>query len=58
TREHVPVLAIGNGLPAGDIGARATFADIGQTLAVFFGLEPLPEGESFLRRRERRTGAA
>ncbi|NBD96212.1 MAG: phosphopentomutase, partial [Gammaproteobacteria bacterium] len=57
TREHLPVLAIGNGLPAGDIGARATFADIGQTLAAFFGLEPLPDGESFLPGTERKEAS-
>jgi len=48
TREHVPMLARGAGLAPGPIGARATFADIGQTLAAHFGLEPLPKGESFL----------
>lgn len=48
TREHVPVLASGGGLRPGPIGERATFADIGQTLAGHFGLEPMPEGTSFL----------
>ncbi|NEZ03941.1 phosphopentomutase [Wenzhouxiangella sp. XN201] len=48
TREHVPVLALGGGLPPGSIGERATFADIGQTLATFFRLDPLPEGRAFL----------
>ncbi|HSH26620.1 MAG TPA: phosphopentomutase, partial [Wenzhouxiangella sp.] len=48
TREHVPILALGGGLVPGSIGARATFADIGQTLAGHFGLEPLADGESFL----------
>lgn len=47
TREHVPVLARGDGLDASDIGARASFADIGQTLASHFGLDPLPDGTSF-----------
>lgn len=51
TREHVPVLALGRGLEPGGIGARETFADIGQTLAEHFGLEPLADGESFLGRR-------
>jgi phosphopentomutase len=31
-----------------NLGARQTFADMGQTLAEFFGLEPLAYGESFL----------
>lgn len=48
TREHVPVLALGGGLPPGSIGERETFADIGQTLAAFFRLDPLPEGRAFL----------
>lgn len=47
TREHVPVLALSGALAAGSIGGRETFADIGQTLAAFFGLTPLSEGRSF-----------
>lgn len=47
TREHVPVLGLGGKLAAGSIGGRETFADIGQTLAEHFGLDPLPEGKSF-----------
>ncbi|MEM9402089.1 MAG: phosphopentomutase [Pseudomonadota bacterium] len=48
TREHIPVLAIGGGLKPGSIGKRDTFADIGQTVAEFFGLEPMDYGTSFL----------
>lgn len=48
TREHVPVLALGAGLAAGSLGGRATFADIGQSLASHFGLPPMADGESFL----------
>ncbi len=48
TREHVPVLACGAGITPGPLGERGTFADIGQTLAQFFGLAPLPVGQSFL----------
>ncbi|WP_405229417.1 phosphopentomutase [Lentisalinibacter sediminis] len=48
TREHIPVLATGAGLPAGSIGERATFADIGQTLAAYFELAPMGYGKSFL----------
>ena len=33
TREHIPVLAFGAGVTAGNLGVRSTFADIGQTLA-------------------------
>ncbi len=48
TRERVPVLAMGAGLPAGSLGARDTFADIGQSLAAHLGLEPMADGTSFL----------
>ncbi|MBB3229215.1 phosphopentomutase [Halomonas stenophila] len=48
TREHVPVLAVGAGLAAGSLGARESFADIGQSLAEHFGLPPMDDGESFL----------
>ena len=49
TREHIPVLAYGAGIPAGSLGQRDTFADIGQSLAGFFGLAPMPYGESFIQ---------
>jgi phosphopentomutase len=48
SRERVPVLAVGPRVRARPIGVRQTFADVGQTLAEFFGLEPLPAGRSFL----------
>ena len=48
TREHIPVLAWGNGVSAGSLGERETFADIGQTLAAFFGMPPCTHGRSFL----------
>ena len=48
TREHVPVLAYGAGVTAGSLGKRETFADIGQSLADFFGLPAMDYGESFL----------
>ena len=51
TREHIPVLASGDGVQPGSIGKRTTFADIGQTLAVYFGLEPMEYGHSFLTER-------
>ena len=50
SREHVPVLLAGNGVKAGaDLGTRATFADLGQTLAEMFGVGPMANGTSFLR---------
>ncbi|HSB55669.1 MAG TPA: phosphopentomutase, partial [Gemmatimonadales bacterium] len=48
SRERVPVLAVGPRVRARPIGVRQTFADVGQTLAEFFGLAPLPVGRSFL----------
>ncbi|GHC33950.1 phosphopentomutase [Aidingimonas halophila] len=48
TREQVPVLTLGGGLLPGALGARATFADVGQTLASYFGLPPMADGDSFL----------
>ena len=49
SREHVPVLVAGARVRAGvDLGTRATFADLGQTLASHFGVAPLAHGTSFL----------
>ncbi len=48
TREHVPILAFGPGIPTQAIGNRETFADIGQTLATHLDLPPLKHGTSFL----------
>ncbi|MEY4635228.1 MAG: Phosphopentomutase [Acidobacteriota bacterium] len=50
SREHVPVLLHGARVRAGvDLGTRATFADLGQTLADVFGVGPLAHGTSFLK---------
>ncbi len=48
TREYVPVLFSGPKVAPVNLGERQTFADMGQTLAEFFGLAPLAYGESFL----------
>lgn len=49
SREYVPLLVQHKSIPAGtDLGTRATFADIAQTLASFWGLPAMPIGESFL----------
>ncbi|WP_417617980.1 phosphopentomutase [Oceanisphaera sp.] len=48
TREHVPVLCLGAGLSAGSLGLRDTFADVGQSLAHYFGTSAMDYGESFL----------
>lgn len=49
SREVVPVLVYGPQVRADSIGERATFADIGQTVAEFLGSGPLAAGTSFLR---------
>ena len=48
TREHIPVLAYGRNVTPGSLGKRSTFADIGQSLAGFFDLEPMDYGTGFL----------
>ena len=47
-REAVPVLAFGPALRPARLGERATFADMGATVAEHLGVEPLPAGTSFL----------
>lgn len=54
SREYVPVLTCGPGLPAGvNIGTRTTFADIGATVAEAFSVRPMPVGISFLQQLTR-----
>ena len=48
SREAVPILAVGPRVHAAGLGTRATFADMGATVAEYFGLEPV-SGSSFLR---------
>jgi phosphopentomutase len=49
SREYVPLLALGARVaPGRDLGTRATYADLGQTLAENFGVGPLAHGTSFL----------
>ncbi len=38
TRENVPILAFGQGLAGGPLGARSTFADMGASIAAYLGL--------------------
>lgn len=45
TRELVPMLWLGPGIAPRDLGQRATFADMGQTVARHLGLSPLAHGE-------------
>tara|TARA_B100000902_G_scaffold249044_1_gene235688 strand:- start:330 stop:662 length:333 start_codon:yes stop_codon:yes gene_type:complete len=49
TREDIPILVTGDKSTAGtSLGARDTFADIGQTIASYFSLEPFPKGTSLI----------
>ena len=49
SREYVPVLMAGARVNRDvSIGTRATFADLGQTIAAGFGVSPLGHGTSFL----------
>ena len=45
TREHVPVLFFGPNIKAQNMGARDSFADMGQTLAHHFGINALAHGK-------------
>lgn len=47
TREYIPVLVYKPGMQATDLGERQSFADIGQTLADYFGLDAMAYGDSF-----------
>jgi len=48
TREHIPVLVYGGSIKPGSLGRRDSFADIGQSLSVHFGLSPMDYGSSFI----------
>jgi len=47
-RENVPLLVCGPRVRGVALGERATFADLGQTAAAYFGVGPLACGTSFL----------
>lgn len=50
SREYVPFLAYGKSLKNNvNLGTRGTFADMGQTVADIFSVEPIKNGESFLK---------
>ena len=49
SREVVPILVLGPRVEPVALGIRRTFADLGQTVAEFFGVSPLAAGTSFLR---------
>ncbi len=48
SREFVPLLIFGPGIPGVDLGIRKTFADVGATITENFNLEPPKIGTSFL----------
>jgi phosphopentomutase len=48
SRERVPILVYGPRIRPVPLGERDTFADVGQTVAEFLDLDPLPAGTSFL----------
>lgn len=48
TREVVPLLVYSPGAPARNLGLRHGYYDIAQTIAMQFGLDPMPRGVSFL----------
>jgi phosphopentomutase len=57
SREYVPLFLVGHSVrPDVDLGVRATFADLGQTLAELFGVGALPNGTSFLSHIMREGG--
>jgi phosphopentomutase len=49
TREYVPLLVYGPGLPARPLGVRGTFADVGASILDVFGLNLGGPGRSFIR---------
>jgi phosphopentomutase len=46
--KHIPVLVYGPKVKPGSLGHRETFADIGQTLASYFGTSPMDYGKNML----------
>jgi phosphopentomutase len=57
SREAVPVVAVGSAVIPRSIGVRDTFADVGATVARFFGVAPLA-GRAFLDDVVTREGTA
>ena len=53
TRERAPIMGTGPGLKAGPVGLRATYADIGETVAEHLSIAPGRHGTSFRRELDR-----
>ncbi|PJG83539.1 phosphopentomutase [Caviibacterium pharyngocola] len=49
TREYIPVLIYGAHIPKQFLGKRNTFADIGQTIAAYFGLSSMDYGTAIIQ---------
>ena len=49
TREYIPVICFGPKVPAGYLGKRKSFADIGQSIATHLNIAPLKHGKSFIK---------
>ncbi len=49
TREYVPLLICGKKIKPVDLGIRKTFADLGQTIADYLEVKPVPYGMSMLK---------
>lgn len=49
TREYVPLMIYGDKIAPINLGTRASFADIGATVAEWFGVGLDTKGESFAR---------
>ena len=49
SREYVPLLVYGKKVRPVNLGIRASFSDLGQTIVDYLGVEKLKNGESFLR---------
>ncbi len=58
TREHVPALLYAQDLAGGSVGIREGFCDVGQSIAAWLGLPPLPRGTDLLGRGMPATGLA
>lgn len=53
TREYIPLLVYRPGISATNLGRRQSFADVGQTIAEYFGLSAMDYGTSFLSELQR-----
>lgn len=48
TREYVPLLVYSKGRPSQNLGVRASFSDVGQSLATLFSVPGMSNGTSFV----------